>query len=464
MTITKSLDVAAIASATNVAIRQKVQNNAANLRPEKIVVIGQAQTGKTGQENILNLASGNADDIGVIYGFGSPLHRMAKKLFPKSGNGSKVDTYFIAVGAPNNAVAEVKTLSITGTALKSLNGYFKFTDMTFEAAADVAGKVATISHNNPALDARGTDLNVYEKTKIPFTIVKGMTAGEVAAAIKETLDEYLETPFTVALATSTANEQTVITGLTLTAKWAGSDSCFEFEITDENGDAVDATTYGVTFTQSRTSESAGVGTISETTLNLIDEELGATRVVCQYATSTVLDALQEYFEAFHDGLIAQYIVCYTAIQAPESNNVSGTWDVASLIATGTSRRNDSINVQIVGDSGNLRKLKYAERNRLLKAGYTNLVRKSDGSYRLMDLASFYHPLGNTNPLFRFDRDITVVGNIAYDIMTYFRDSDEWKSFITIGADDITTNPKARTLKDGRAAVNTRISLLGKAAM
>ena len=82
----------------------------------------------------------------------------------------------------------------------------------------------------------------------------------------------------------------------------------------------------------------------------------------------------------------------------------------------------------------------------------------------MDLVSFYHPIGKTNPLFRFDRDITVVGNIAYDLMATFRDSDEWKSVILIGANDITTNPAARTLNDIKAAVNTRIALLGQAGL
>lgn len=141
-----------------------------------------------------------------------------------------------------------------------------------------------------------------------------------------------------------------------------------------------------------------------------------------------------------------------------------SWDVASLLDTGNARRDDAINVQVVGDVGKLRSLSYQERNRLLKAGFSNIVRKSDGSYRLMDLSTFYHPIGKTNPLFKFDRDVTVVGNIAYDFMATFRDSDEWKSVILIGKNDITTNPAARTLDDVKAAVNTRISLLGLAGM
>lgn len=456
MAITKGLDVSAIASATSVIVKQRNQQNAANLRPELIVCIGQAQTDSKAKTNELVLASGNADDIGTIYGFGSPLHRMAKKLFPKAGNGSKVDTYFIAVNEPKNAVGEVKTLTIESEnkILKSLNGYFVLNDLTFEAAADVVGKIATEFHNNPAKDVRGVDLNAYEKTAIPFTFTKGMTVADCCQALKETLDEYLELPFTVSI---------VEEKLVFTAKWKGSDSVFDFAIVDEEGNEIDSTVYGCSFSIARTTESAGVGTYGDEVLGLLNEELGVTRVISQYATTTVLDELKEKFEAWRsDGLIAQYVTCYSSIQAPESEDVAGTWDVASLIATGTARREDAINVQIVGDVGNLRPLIYGERNRLLKAGYSNIVRKSDGSYRLMDLATFYHPIGKTNPLFRFDRDVTVVGNIAYDLMATFRDSDEWKSVILIGKDDITTNPAARTLDDVKAAVNTRISLLGLA--
>lgn len=455
MAITKSLDVSAIASATSVTVKQKNQQTAANLRPEILVCFGQAQTGKNVETNKINLASGSSDDIGTIFGYGSPLHRMAIKLFPKSGNGSKVDTYFVAVPAPETADAEEKTLTITGNVSKSLNAYILLNDLVFEAAADLAGKVATNAHNNPAKAPRGTDLNAYEQTAYPFTLIKGMTPAQAAEAIKEALEENLEIPFTI-----TKNEGV----LTLTAKWKGSDSYFEIKVVDENGKPIDAATYGVNFAIARKTESAGVGTIPAAALALLDEEFGVTRVVSQYANTTVLNALQEKFEAFHDGLVAQYVTCYSAIAAPESETVPGTYDVAALIESGHARREDSINVQLVGDYGNLRKLTYAERNRLVKAGYSNLVKKADGSYKLMDLVSFYHPIGKTNPLFRFDRDITVVGNIAYDFMATFRDSDEWKSVILIGANDITTNPAARTLNDIKAAVNTRIALLGQAGL
>ena len=222
--------------------------------------------------------------------------------------------------------------------------------------------------------------------------------------------------------------------------------------------------HGVSFKVETTQEAAGVGVISKAALALMNTELGVTRVVSQYANDTVLDALKEKFEAWHEGLTAQYVICYSAIKAPESEDVSGTYDMQSLLDAGNARKDDSINVQLVGDFGELRPLEYQERNRLLKAGYSNIVKQSDGSYKLMDLATFYHPVGVSNPLFRFDRDVTVVANIAYDLMYQFRDTEAWKSVIIASDKDVTTNPDVRTLKDVKAAVNTRIGLLGLAGL
>lgn len=460
MAITKSLDVSAVASATSVSVKQQNQQTAANLRPEIIVCIGQAQTGKNVDTSKLYLASGNPDDAGVVFGFGSPLHRQARKLFPKAGNGSKVETYYLPVAAPENGAAAVKTITVTVAETgikKTVNGYFRFKDQIFEAAADVAGKVATNAHNNPAKAPRGTILNSYEITKYPFSLSKGMTAAKVAEVIKEALDDYLELPFTMAASNGV---------LTLTSKWVGSDSLFDFDIVDDSNEAnpITQADCGVSFAIATATESAGVGSISDAALALLTPELGVTRVVSQYATETVLDKLQDKFEAWHDGLTAQYVLCYSAIKAPESEDVEGTYDLALLIENGNKRRNDSINVQLVGDFGELRTLEYGERDRLLKAGYSHLIRLADGAYKLMDLSTFYHPVGNSNPLYRFDRDVTVVGNIAYDLMYCFRDTEEWKSVIIAADGDVTTNPDVRTLKDVKAAVNTRISLLGLAGM
>ena len=49
-------------------------------------------------------------------------------------------------------------------------------------------------------------------------------------------------------------------------------------------------------------------------------------------------------------------------------------------------------------------------------------------------------------------------------MYQFRDTEAWKSVIIASDKDVTTNPDVRTLKDVKAAVNTRIGLLGLAGL
>lgn len=452
MALMTGLDSSAIASATAVTIQQKNQKNAATKRPEKIVCIGQAQSGKTVEYNKPILALGNSDDIGVIFGFGSPLHRMAKKLFPKSGNGSKVDTYFMAVPDVNNAVATVKTVTAEGKASKTFNGYIRFRDLPFEAAADVAGKVATIYQKNPTVDPRKTDLNIYETTYIPFSIPKDTTATQAVALLKDELDEQISLPAVATVKNSV---------LTLTAKWAGADSDFFFDIVNDEDEEITTAEYGIKFTGATDEAGAGVGKITEDALDMLDEDFGVTRVVSQYSDELTLNQLNEKFVAFHDALIAQYVLCYTSVEAPVASNLPNTYDVSSLITLGTRRRDDNVNVYIVGDYGNLKKLKYSVRNKLLKSGISNLVKKADGSYRLMDLCTFYHPIGKENPIFKFDRDITVIANCIYNIRDPFENGEEWKSIVLVADDDITVNPAAKKLKDVKAEVNKQIGLLGR---
>ena len=458
MAIETSLDTAALASATAVSFKQKKLNNSAVYRPEKVVVIGQAQTGKTPTMNKPILASGNADDIGELFGYGSPLHRMACKLFPRNGNGCKVDTYFMAVAAPGTSAAEVKNATVTATSVsKSFNGYVKVRDLPFEAAADIAGKIATRYQKNPAQAPRGLDLNSYETKYIPFTLIKGMTALQAANAIVDVLLEETNLPFTPSVVTADST-----TKIVLTAKWAGADSAFEVEFVNEDDEAITSADTGISFTVTRATQGAGTGTIPDAALDKLDTEFGVTRVISQYGSTTVLDKLQTKFDSFRDPLIAQFVICYSSLEAPESSGVPGTYDKEALITLGTARRNDMVNVQIYGDYGDLRRLEYNERNQLLKAGISNLVKKADGSYTLWDLVTFYHPQGQALPLYRYDRDITVIANCGYDIMNDFRDSEEWKSIILVAEGDITTNPAARTLNDIKAEVNRRIGLLGKA--
>lgn len=191
----------------------------------------------------------------------------------------------------------------------------------------------------------------------------------------------------------TANGSSTIV-LTLESKIKGETGKFEVDVVNSEYKPVTEADYGVSFSTSVTSEAAGLVKIDDY-LELITEELGITRVCSQFSDDNSLDAMREYFQGWRtDTKIAQYVTCYTSKEFPENNLLAGTVDVDKLVEFGNGRRDDQINVQIFGDYGKLRPLKWALRDKLLKAGIPNLEPLADGGYQIGDLCTFYHPQGS----------------------------------------------------------------------
>jgi hypothetical protein len=460
----KSLNPNAIASATSVTFRQKAQATGAFARDERILAIGNPQDGKSIVGNVIKQFA-NADDVGIVYGFGSPLHRMAMKLFPTDNNGSKVETYFIPIDNPTaNSTRHTIEVSVIGTVPnKNFNCYLRFKELPFEAPADAVGKIATSYQMNPAKAPRRIDLNIFNKIKIPFTILKNNTSNEILNSLKSSIEEYTNAPFIGEFVTIEE-----VTTFRLVAKWYGETSKFSVDFVDENNNIITVDDYGVAFTTEVITEGIGTADLAET-LNQITEELNITRIISQFNDIGSLDKLKNKCLSFRDGLICQWILSYTGKEYPENQLIPKTADIQQLIDFGNSRRDDTVNVIIAGsyhdDNGNadLRPLSYTERDLLLKAGISNLEPKITGGYRIGDLTTLYHPQGQQNPLFRYDRDITLIGNIGYDLKTVFDNSDEWKSIIIVSDTLTTDNDSARSIKDIKATLDTRLRLYGKNA-
>ena len=569
--VVKSISSDARASATGVAFYQRAQNTGAYLRPEKLLFLGNYQTGKTIEKNTIYSGSGNSDDVGTMMGFGSPLHRMALKAFPADGSGANVETYFLPVPEIESGTKHKVNLSVSGTPTTNATLYFRYKEQLFEATADVASKVATSAHSNPALDPKGIKLNAYNYEKIPFTLQKGKSAKEILTAIKEALDEYVEVPF-IALVDDKASASAAriqssspvnctelteddyyaaysvdggerkeiligpisaetaddvitalsghLTGLTLSAdspdeasstftltsqtsgaaskieiltpsagtdlfaalnisgtangsstivlslesKIKGETGKFEVDVVNSEYKPVTEADYGVSFSTSVTSEAAGLVKIDDY-LELITEELGITRVCSQFSDDNSLDAMQEYFQGWRtDTKIAQYVTCYTSKEFPENNLLAGTVNVDELVEFGNGRRDDQINVQIFGDYGKLRPLKWALRDKLLKAGIPNLEPLADGGYQIGDLCTFYHPQGSKKTLYMYDRDVCCLGNIAYNMFYPFKYDENWVSVIVVNDEDVTTNPKVKRVSAFVDKINSIIRSLGEAGI
>lgn len=563
--VIKSMPSNITASATSITYVQREEKIAANARTEKLLFIGNALEGKKVKPGDMYLSSGNAEDAASLFGFGSPLHRMAIKAYPENGNGSKVETYFMPVDRAKGSKHEIAA-SINGKSKVNKTVYLRYYDQIFEAAADVASKVATNAQKNEARDPRGTLVNIFEKTKIPFTLLKDAASEDIMNLITETLEEYPEVPFTAEVKTSaqtaaaikgaasvdvttlTADDyyialktdggekeevsigtlsaetaqdvidaiETHLTGATLTAentgeaeskfiltsdtkgktskleiltpstgtdlfaalqiagtatgiegktlnftsKVEGESAQFKIDFVTSDDEEIDIETYGVEFVTSVVSEGAGEVKLNDVLKN-ITRNIGITRVVSQFNDENALDAMHEYFEGLRDGLIGQYVLCYTARELKSSLADAGVADYSDLIKLGNSRRLDSVNVLITGDYGNLRALELNERNTLLAAGISNFEKQLDNSYKLQDLCTFYHKAGQKNSIYKMDRDICLLGNIAYDERLAL-DSDDMASTFLLAPADRTDNDCARKLTDIKALLNSRIELWGKA--
>lgn len=567
--VVKSIKPDARASATGVSFYQRAQNAGAYLRPEKILFIGNYQDGKKIENNVIYSGSGNADDVGVMMGFGSPLHRMALKAFPSDGSGANVETYFLPVPQCVSGTAHKVNISAEGTASANATLYLRYKEQTYEAAADLAVKVANIAHSNPALDPKGVKLNSFNYEKIPFTLVKGASGAEILETIKEALDEYVEVPFlskvdknsqpkpaklktsfTVDCTGLTAEDYSVaysvdggevqeisigalpaenagdivsvlnsklsdviftasapessVSEYTITSKTSGTSSKivilipasgtdlfaalnlsgsafgssfvilsaeskvkgetskFEIDIVNSEYRPVLLEDYGVNFTVSTTETAAGLCKIDDY-LKDIGAELGITRVCSQFSDDNALDAMKEYFLGWREPKLAQYVVCYTAKEFPEMALNPGTVDIDKLVKFGNSRSDDSVNVQIYGDYGRLRSLDWQLRDKLLKAGISNLEPLCGGGYEIGDLCTFYHKKSNKKTLYNYDRDICCMGNVGYDLLASFTEAG-WKSAIIVANDDDTTNPRVKRPRDYVDKLNSRIRALGKAGI
>lgn len=457
----KSFDPLAKASATSIVFKQKNNEQSAIARQEIIALVAQYQTGKTGiTANVPLLATGVADDEGVRFGFGSPIHLACKKLFPRNGNGAKVPVYIVPLADDGSAISATGEISANGDATKNYQMFLTYRETEVEACADACGKIATNAQLNPAKAPRGIDLNNFNIVSVPISIASGTTADDTIDAIIAELDERPDVPFTYSKSTTTSGDPNI----EFVSKWKGSDAnTISLTIEDSDGNDITSGIYGTDITYAGMSGGSG-NSDNETALDNLTEDFKVTRLVSQQNDDTSLDQIQAWGEAFRDGQISQFAVAYHGYEYPESGSIAGTVDVDALITLADTRSDDAVNIMIGGIYGDsLRQLTYAQRDQLLKKGISNIVKQSLGNFRLMDIVTFYHVTGVQNSIFAFDRDLCVLGNIANDLRYVFEYSEEWKSVILVSDSDITDNPDARSENDIKGAVNSRLDFYAKSA-
>lgn len=385
-------------------------NQTSNL-PQRIAILGEANTANQATIDITPFQFTSAQQVGEKYGYGSPLHQMARILRPKNAN---------LLGAVPTWIYPQLEGTATATVLKS--GVTVATTVT-----------ETTTHTIVINGRRGLESGRYD-----YTVTKGESAATVVTNILAAVANVLECPVTGAENTG---------DIDWTTKWAGVTAA-ELNISfDTNGTAA-----GIVY--SEVSKVDGTGSVDITpSLDLFQNEWN-TIVINQYGSSEFdeLEAFNgvpdpttptgryaaEVFKPFvalygsvlkttsaviavTDATARKSQVTNVHCPAPASNGFS--WEAAAnmavtyaLIANGSPHLGNGgtsypdMPIPIDGDIGDF--ADYINRDLLVKSG-SSTVKLNNGVYEVQDFTTTYHPDGETIPKYRYARDINLNWNIEF---------------------------------------------------
>lgn len=178
-----AVTASAVSRVTGVGVQYKNFNSgAAAMLPQRLVVIGVGNTGVTYDATKFE-ATGTAEEIGERYGYGSPLHLVARQLFPMTGKGATFPVTFIPLAETAGSTAASGEIGCTGTASAAGSGVVKIggitADFTVANGADSAVVLATVKE----AIARVIDMPVTAGTvadgKLPVTSKAKGTVGNL---------------------------------------------------------------------------------------------------------------------------------------------------------------------------------------------------------------------------------------------------------------------------------------------
>lgn len=409
--------------------------------PQRIAVI--AQGAEATAYPTTKYTSASATDIGARFGFGSPAHLIARQLLPVDGDG-------------------VGTIPVT----------------IYPLAAHASGTVSAGSITPTGSQTRVATyrVSVNNILSAPFTVAAGATVATIVAAIVAAVNAVLEMPVIAANGTTVVN---------LTSKWKGvSANGIRLAIVGES--------LGVTYTI--------VQPVGGTNNPVVDPALAQIGNVWEtlvinaldVADSVALASIAAFGETRWGELVRKPFVAFTG------NTVAA---VATAITPMASRTTDRTNVQLVSpgsadlpfvvaarqvariarvannnpptDYGSQsatgltpgtdgEQWDYATRDQAVKAGCSTVTVRS-GVVTIEDVVTFYRPLGDPLPAYRFVVDIIKLQNVIFNLDLEFS-KPEWDGAPLIPDNQPTTNPNARKPKSAKAASNRIVEELALAAI
>jgi len=386
-------------------------NQSPNL-PQRIAVFGEANTANQSTIDITAFKFTNAKAVGDKYGYGSPLHQIARILRPINAD--------LLGGIETVIYPQLEAAGAAATVIKS--------------GIAVATNVTETAVHTIVISGR----EQIDGGKYSYTVTKGEDAAAVRATIIDTVNNVLGSPVSAVESTN---------DIDFTTKWKGITSV-EVNISFETN-GKDA---GIVYSEVSKTDGSGAADITAS-LALFQTEWN-TLLINPYG-STEFDELEafngvpdpdsptgRYSPEIFKPLMALFgwtgktksgVLAVTDLTArksqvtnvlcPAPNSKGTTWEAAANMAVSfASVVNEDphlgnggksyydMPIPSDGDIGDF--ANYADRNDMLKGGSSTVTLKA-GVFQIEDFATTYHPDGEVNPKYRYCRDLNLNWNIEF---------------------------------------------------
>jgi len=384
---------------------------------------------------------GSAAKVGERYGYGSPLHLMAKVLFPPAGNTATFPVTIYPLKKANGAIAAEGTVKVTGTAT-----------------------------------ANGSGIIYVGGIGSEFPVKKGDNASAIMTAIKDAVNSNMDSP-----ASANIENGEII----LTSKWSGESSnmiTLEAELEIE-GVIIAITKFeGGAIDPDITPALTKIGTIWET--QILDS--------FDYQKTSRLDKYQEFGEGRWSSLEKKPLLvahgCNDNLETRTAVTDPRKYDYINYLIVSVGSRelpfviaakgliNDIMttanNNPACGYKGLLTGLhcgsddvqeNYTQRDASVKKGSSTNI-KNGSVAELNDIITFWHPESEgTFPSRRSVANMVKLQNIVFNVRLIM-EADELKGAPLVKDDQPTDNPKAVAPKVIKTYLMNLATSLGKEAI
>jgi len=417
MAISTAIDVTRVSRVVGYKIKKGFFGITTPYLPQRIAVFGEANTANQATITEDAFEFTNADEVGAKYGYGSPLHQIARILRPKSGN--------ILGGIPTVIYPQKEDGTPTVTTIT--------TSVAFQSGSEADANESQFLKINGRTSIDGQSYRM--------DIVKGDTNDDIIQKAVDAVNGVIGAPVTAATSGTSGSLD-----MELTSKWKGLTSA-DITVEVEEGDNLAGLTWSP---ESTRSDGTGAQSVTDS-LNKFGDTWNT--IVINPYDSTVFTELEDFngvpdpttptgryqptifkpFIAFFGNVdTTQSAVTaitdaaarkdqVTNVMAPAPGSAGFKWEAAANMALVTApiMQNtphidnsgksyfDMPTATDIGDFGS-----YDKRDVMVKDGASTVTLKN-GKYTIQDSVTTYHPDGESPPKFRFTRDLNVDWNVGY---------------------------------------------------